>query len=143
MFVAHKRTTLDFSQCERAQSGDCLGCQASNLVKAPPCDLLEKWAQMYFKCFIPLLGTPSAPVFQRLIPASHMIVIAEQLLTNLSKSWQHQHSAVCRRQQSGLVNKILRQLDGLDLRGIYPAGLLELKSCCRPITFAAAVLAAP
>ena len=99
---------------------------------------------MYFKCFIPLLGTPSAPVFQRLIPASHVIVIAEeQLLTNLSKSWQHQHSAVCRRQQSGLVNKILRQLDGLDLRGIYPAGLLELKSCCRPITFAAAVHAAP
>ena len=114
-----------------------------NLVKAPPCDLLEKWAQMYFKCFIPLLGTPSAPVFQRLMLASHMIVIGEQLLTNLSKSWQHQHSAVCRRQQSGLVNKILRQLDGLDLRGIYLAGLLELKSCCRPITFAAAVLAAP
>ena len=97
---------------------------------------------MYFKCFIPLLGTPSAPVFERLIPASHVIVIAEeQLLTNLSKSWQHQHSVVCR-QQSGLVNKILRQLDGLDLRGIYPAGLLELKSCCRPITFAAAFLAA-
>ena len=83
-----------------------------------------------------LLATPSAPVFQRLIPASHMIVIAEeQLLTNLSKCWQHQHSAVCRRQQSGLLNKILWQLDGLDLRGIYPAGLLELKSCCRPITF--------
>ena len=98
---------------------------------------------MYFKYFIPLLGTPSAPVFQRLMLASHMIVIGEQLLTNLSKSWQHQHSAVCRRQQSGLVNKILRQLDGLDLRGIYPAGLLELKSGCRPITFAAAVLAAP
>ena len=63
----------------------------------------------------------------------------EQLLKNLFKSWQPQSSEVCRQKSGLLAQDTVRQLDGLDLQGIYPAQ--PNSSCQRPITFAAAVLA--